>query len=105
MISLLFSIALWGVVLSLRAATGTVRYFRGVFVGGGIAPKIASRLRSGAFLEAFFAKGRMRPLLESMPVRVIPSTAVRLARKSEGRTRTGTISARRSRRWSRSVDV
>jgi glucokinase len=43
----------------------------GVFLGGGIAPKILPRLRQPAFLEAFAGKGRMRPLLESIPVRVI----------------------------------
>jgi glucokinase len=43
----------------------------GVFFGGGIAPKILDRLRRPAFVEAFAAKGRMRPLLEAIPVRVI----------------------------------
>lgn len=43
----------------------------GVYVGGGIAPKIAARLRGPAFLAAFLDKGRMRPLLESIPVRVV----------------------------------
>jgi glucokinase len=40
----------------------------GVYLGGGIAPKIRERLRAPDFLEAFRAKGRMRPLLETMPV-------------------------------------
>ena len=43
----------------------------GVWVGGGIAPKILPVLEAGAFMEGFFAKGRMRPLLESMPVKVV----------------------------------
>lgn len=43
----------------------------GLYIGGGIAPKIMPLLESGAFLEAFFDKGRMRPLLEAMPVRII----------------------------------
>lgn len=43
----------------------------GVYVGGGIAPKILDKLREGAFLKAFLAKGRMRGLLEDMPIRVI----------------------------------
>ena len=43
----------------------------GVFLGGGIAPKILPELRKGEFLEAFVSKGRMRSLLEGMPVRVI----------------------------------
>jgi glucokinase len=43
----------------------------GVFVGGGIAPKIVTKLAAGTFMAAFTAKGRLRPLLEAMPVRVI----------------------------------
>jgi glucokinase len=43
----------------------------GLYLGGGIAPKILPLLRDGAFIEAFLSKGRMRPLLEAMPVRVI----------------------------------
>jgi glucokinase len=43
----------------------------GVYVGGGIAPKNLWKMQDGTFLEAFLAKGRMRPILEAMPVRVI----------------------------------
>jgi glucokinase len=43
----------------------------GVFLGGGIAPKILERLRQPAFIEAFTHKGRMQRLLEAIPVRVI----------------------------------
>lgn len=43
----------------------------GLYLGGGIAPKILPLLQGGAFIEAFLNKGRMRPLLEAMPVRVI----------------------------------
>jgi glucokinase len=43
----------------------------GVYLGGGIAPRIVPALREGTFQERFLAKGRMRPLLESMPVRVV----------------------------------
>ena len=43
----------------------------GVWVGGGIAPEILPVLTGGAFMEGFLAKGRMRPLLESMPVSII----------------------------------
>jgi glucokinase len=50
----------------------------GVFVGGGIAPKVLPRLRSPTFVEAFVDKGRMRSLMETIPVRVIlnPDTAL-----------------------------
>ncbi|MFZ2542107.1 MAG: glucokinase, partial [Gallionella sp.] len=43
----------------------------GLYLGGGISPKILSALQSGAFLASFLDKGRMRPLLEEIPVRVI----------------------------------
>jgi glucokinase len=43
----------------------------GVYIGGGIAPKILEQLESGTFMAAFRAKGRMQSLLEQMPVRVI----------------------------------
>jgi glucokinase len=43
----------------------------GMFVGGGIAPKILERLKSGLFMQAFTFKGRLSPLLEAMPVYVI----------------------------------
>jgi glucokinase len=43
----------------------------GVFIGGGIAPRILPALESGRFIDAFNDKGPMRPLLEAMPVQVI----------------------------------
>ena len=43
----------------------------GVFLGGGIPPRILEHLRRPLFLESFLNKGRMRLLLESMPLSVI----------------------------------
>ncbi len=43
----------------------------GVFLGGGIAPRIIEELKGPTFMEAFTAKGRMRALLKAVPVRVI----------------------------------
>src|ERR1700678_1231236 len=43
----------------------------GVYLGGGIAPKMLKTLQDGGFTQAFLDKGRMSALLESMPVRVI----------------------------------
>ncbi|MFZ1766185.1 MAG: glucokinase [Candidatus Nitrotoga sp.] len=43
----------------------------GLYIGGGIAPKILPLLQTGDFLNAFLDKGRMRPLLAAMPVKVI----------------------------------
>lgn len=43
----------------------------GVYLGGGIAPKIVDHLKGMTFLNSFLSKGRMRPLLEAVPVKVI----------------------------------
>jgi glucokinase len=43
----------------------------GVYLGGGIAPKIAPKLKSKRFMEAFLSKGRLQSLLEKIPVRII----------------------------------
>jgi glucokinase len=43
----------------------------GVYVGGGIAPKNLDKLKDGAFMKRFLAKGRMKRLLEAIPVKVI----------------------------------
>jgi glucokinase len=52
--------------LALKAmATG------GMFLGGGISPKILPKLTGPGFMAAFLDKGRLRPLLEGIPVRVI----------------------------------
>jgi glucokinase len=43
----------------------------GVFVGGGIAPKILPRLENGPFLERFAAKGRFSDSMRKIPVHVV----------------------------------
>jgi|SRR5579862_869161 len=43
----------------------------GVYLGGGIAPKILTKLAGPLFMQSFLAKGRMQALLETIPVRVI----------------------------------
>jgi glucokinase len=50
----------------------------GLYVGGGIAPKILGMLRDGEFIRAFRNKGRLSALVEKIPVRVIlePRTAL-----------------------------
>ncbi len=42
----------------------------GLYVGGGIAPKLVGKLRDGAFMRAFVAKGRYQELLATIPVAV-----------------------------------
>ncbi len=50
----------------------------GVYIGGGIAPKILPTLQDGTFMKSFLAKGRYKRLLGKIPVRVIlnPHTAI-----------------------------
>lgn len=43
----------------------------GVFVGGGIAPKILTKLKEERFLTSFLDKGRLRSLLAEIPIRVV----------------------------------
>lgn len=43
----------------------------GVYVGGGIAPKILKKMQDGAFMKAFCDKGRLSDLVSHMPVRII----------------------------------
>jgi glucokinase len=50
----------------------------GVWIGGGIAPRILPRMKEPAFREGFLGKGRMRSLLEAMPVRLILNDMVGL---------------------------
>lgn len=56
-----------------EAGNVALRYLAtgGVYLGGGIAPKIIDRLKGPGFMLAFTTKGRLSPLLESIPVRVI----------------------------------
>jgi glucokinase len=43
----------------------------GVYLGGGIAPKVLPKLTDGAFVRQFVGKGRFTEFLEQIPVRVI----------------------------------
>ena len=43
----------------------------GLYVGGGIAPRILEKLKDGSFMRSFTDKGRLSQLLVNMPVRVI----------------------------------
>ena len=46
----------------------------GVYLGGGIAPKILPKLRDGTFMAAFVDKGRFADMLRAIPVRVVLDT-------------------------------
>ena len=43
----------------------------GMYLGGGIAPKVLKTLKNGQFIAAFLDKGRLSPLLQAIPVRII----------------------------------
>ena len=50
----------------------------GVYVAGGIAPKIVSILKNGSFMKAFCDKGRFQSFLSSIPVKVVLTDDVAL---------------------------
>lgn len=43
----------------------------GIYIGGGIAPKLIKKLQDGTFMKAFTNKGRYKRLLSAMPVKVV----------------------------------
>ena len=43
----------------------------GVFLGGGIAPKLLHKLKDGTFMKAFTNKGRYKRLMSNIPVHVV----------------------------------
>jgi glucokinase len=49
----------------------TVLAVGGVYIGGGIAPKLRTKLLDGTFVRAFRDKGRLAALLESVPLRLV----------------------------------
>ena len=56
----------------------TVLASGGIYIGGGIAPRIVDHLRQGAFLAAFRDKGRLSHYVSRVPVRVIVNPHVAL---------------------------
>ena len=70
----------------------------GLYLGGGIAPKILKTLSKGPFMEAFLDKGRMAPLLKTMPVRVIlDDTCALLGAAAFAEARSAEVSGRSER--------
>lgn len=43
----------------------------GVYVGGGIAPKLLAKLKDGTFMKSFTNKGRYKRVMSSIPVKVV----------------------------------
>ncbi len=56
----------------------TVLATGGVYITGGIAPKILTHIQQGGFIAAFRDKGRMSPILLRIPVYVVTNPAVGL---------------------------
>jgi len=65
----------------------------GLYVGGGIAPRILEKLKDGAFMKAFIDKGRLSQLLINIPVRIIlESRTALLGAAAYGEARAAEIS-------------
>ncbi|QWV99243.1 glucokinase [Geomonas nitrogeniifigens] len=60
-------------VYGAEAGNAALRFLStgGVYLGGGIAPKILDLLKGATFMVAFTAKGRLSALVQSIPVHVI----------------------------------
>jgi glucokinase len=67
------ALELFATIYGAEAAHLALKYLAlgGVYVGGGVAPKIMPALRAGGFMHAFLDKGRLRSTLEQIPVRVV----------------------------------
>lgn len=66
-------LSLFVTILGQAVANAALKYMAvgGVFMGGGICPKIVSALTEKNFLEAYFNKGRFKALLEKIPLYLI----------------------------------
>lgn len=70
----------------------------GIYVGGGIAPKMIKTLNSGGFMQAFLDKGRLSEVLQSIPVRIIlDDTCALLGAAAFAEARAAEISGRSER--------
>jgi glucokinase len=74
------SLDLWISVYGAEASNLALKVMStgGLFLAGGISPKILSRLQESFFMQNFLDKGRMRPLIEAMPVCVVTNDKVGL---------------------------
>lgn len=70
----------------------------GIYLGGGIAPKMMKTLNSGGFMQAFLDKGRLTPVLQSISVRIIlDDTCALLGAAAFAEARAAEISGRSER--------
>ncbi len=66
------ALSLFASIYGAEAGNLALKFFAvgGVFVGGGIAPKLLSKLQDGTFMRGFTEKGRYANLMRSIPVHV-----------------------------------
>ena len=64
---------LWIAVYGAEAANLALKVMAtgGLFLAGGISPKILAKLTGPIFMQSFVEKGRLRSLMESIPVQVV----------------------------------
>jgi glucokinase len=64
---------LWIAVYGAEAANLALKVMAtgGLYLAGGISPKILPKLKGPLFMQSFLEKGRLRPLLEAIPVQVV----------------------------------
>jgi len=67
------AVDLFVTILGARAGDVALSYGAtgGVYLGGGMAPKLLPRLLEGGFIRAFLAKGRLESFVRRVPVRVV----------------------------------
>ena len=68
--------AIYGAYAGNLALAGLCR--DGVYIAGGIAPKIIDTLSAGGFMHAFHAKGRFSALMQEIPVHIVTNPAIGL---------------------------
>lgn len=70
----------------------------GIYLGGGIAPKALQVMQNGLFRDAFLDKGRLSPILEAIPVRIIlDDTCALLGAAAYAESRASELSGRSER--------
>ncbi|MCB1075679.1 MAG: glucokinase [Simkania sp.] len=67
------TLQLFASIYGSEAGNAALKFFAlgGIFLGGGIAPKILEVLKSSQFMDNFKAKGRFAQLLSTIPVKVV----------------------------------
>ena len=67
------AVDVWIAVYGAEAANLALKVMAtgGLFLAGGISPKVLAKLKGPVFMRSFLEKGRLRPLLESIPVQVV----------------------------------